>query len=312
MLRGIAALGVCLMHFSGTINFPFLQDIGKFGGYGVPLFFVISGFIIPYSLHHNGYRIKNYFQFLLKRIIRIDPPYLITIGAIILLSFLAQYSPHHTSSVIDFLSYNTLFHFFYLVDVLDGAWMSPVFWTLAIEFQFYLLIGLLFPLLQAAKIPFQIASVLISGAIPFLLPDDAYISYYLLMFLPGIILYWHKTQPTALALFLTLQLAVAAAGYFCYGWQGLFCPLIAVGFILFVEKPIKPLMFLGTISYSLYLIHTPFGTDGLINFLQNYITSDAGRLCLTLIALPITIMAAWVFYRLVEKPSKRFADKISF
>ena len=37
----------------------------------------------------------------------------------------------------------------YTVDYLHTDWFNPVFWTLAIEFQFYLIIGLVFPLLFA-------------------------------------------------------------------------------------------------------------------------------------------------------------------
>ncbi len=50
MLRGLAALGVCLMHFAGTLESDIIQNIARFGGYGVQVFFVISGFILPYSM----------------------------------------------------------------------------------------------------------------------------------------------------------------------------------------------------------------------------------------------------------------------
>ena len=49
------------------------------GWAGVEVFFVISGFIIPFTLWQSGYRLKNYARFILKRIIRLDPPYLLSI-----------------------------------------------------------------------------------------------------------------------------------------------------------------------------------------------------------------------------------------
>lgn len=52
-LRGIAASMVVVAHF-GTgrdfvAAFPTLGTIASYGTLGVPIFFVISGFVIPYS-----------------------------------------------------------------------------------------------------------------------------------------------------------------------------------------------------------------------------------------------------------------------
>ncbi|MHB8208815.1 acyltransferase family protein [Mucilaginibacter sp.] len=40
------------------------------------IFFVISGFVIPYSLFKANYELKHYFKFLYKRVLRLHPPYL--------------------------------------------------------------------------------------------------------------------------------------------------------------------------------------------------------------------------------------------
>ena len=53
-LRGLAALAVCLFHFAGRDDFlpgTYLQAASRQGYLGVVAFFVISGFVIPWSLH---------------------------------------------------------------------------------------------------------------------------------------------------------------------------------------------------------------------------------------------------------------------
>ena len=81
-LRGIAVGMVVLMHLfvganSGLKGGQIIEPVLRYGWLGVDVFFVISGFIIPFSLHRSGYQIGQFGRFLLKRIIRLDPPYLL-------------------------------------------------------------------------------------------------------------------------------------------------------------------------------------------------------------------------------------------
>ncbi len=57
---------------------------GKYGYLGVDIFFVISGFVIPWSLYRTRYAIRDYPRFLLKRNVRLYPPYLASIAISIL------------------------------------------------------------------------------------------------------------------------------------------------------------------------------------------------------------------------------------
>lgn len=312
MLRGIASLAVCIMHLIGTVPSKTLNEIGTYGGYGVPIFFVISGFIIPYALYHSGYTITNYFKFILKRIIRLEIPYLLTILLIILISYLAQITPGHSIPIIELFDRNTFYHVFYLVGFMDGTWLSPVFWTLAIEFQFYLFIGLLFPLLMNKNTVIQVLTFLLLCLMPFFSNDVRYFSSYMFTFLPGILLFYFMTRQINVNLFIFSGIVLLTIIYLKMGMQGLVSPVIVIAFILFVNKPIQPLVFLGTISYSLYLLHTPIGTDGIINFMQNYIHSDSGRIALLFFALPLVIIVAWIFYKIVEQPSQTVARKIQY
>lgn len=312
MLRGIASLAVCFMHFTGTTNSTFLKEIGQYGGLGVFLFFNISGFIIPYAMKKSNYKVKDFFRFILKRIIRLDPPYIISILGIFLLSILAQLSKFHSVETVNLFSTNTFYHLFYLVDFVKGKWLNPVFWTLAIELQFYLLIALIFPLFNLNKIYFKLFAFCVFSILPFVLPYDALISNYLLMFLAGILLFEYyegKISPTNYNLLLSIILGLC---FLKHGLNATFCPLIAIVFVLYIKKSFKILLFLGKISYSLYLIHTPIGTDGFINFIQNYVTDDTYRIVLMFVSFPIIIFCAWLFYKLVEEPSLKYSKKILF
>src|SRR6476619_3658253 len=81
-LRGIAALLVVLFHLHLAVSrtatdwlwFP-IDWIAKNGDKGVDIFFVISGFVIAMSVS-KGARTFGYFgRFILRRSIRLDPPY---------------------------------------------------------------------------------------------------------------------------------------------------------------------------------------------------------------------------------------------
>src|SRR5471030_3192282 len=87
-LRGLAALGVVFCHYGSN-----LSSIFNFGQTGVFVFFLISGFIIVYSLIKSGYQPAQFFTFLLKRSIRIDPAYYITIFLTITLFYILSLIP---------------------------------------------------------------------------------------------------------------------------------------------------------------------------------------------------------------------------
>lgn len=83
ILRGVAAFSVMWFHLTnGNSQFlpsgGLLKLSGAYGYLGVQLFFVISGFIIPYSLSIRNYQVKtDGLGFLVRRIVRIEPAYLV-------------------------------------------------------------------------------------------------------------------------------------------------------------------------------------------------------------------------------------------
>ncbi|NSL37173.1 acyltransferase, partial [Citrobacter werkmanii] len=85
-LRGIASLLVVLYHARGEISNVYAQsNLGEllFGnGYiGVDLFFMISGFVIMLSTEKD----KSSFSFIIKRLFRIYPVYLVCLFSLVFL-----------------------------------------------------------------------------------------------------------------------------------------------------------------------------------------------------------------------------------
>jgi peptidoglycan/LPS O-acetylase OafA/YrhL len=68
----------------------------------------------------------------------------------------------------------------------------------------------------------------------------------------------------------------------------------------------SPLMFLGTISYSLYLTHNPV-TGASFFLLARLQVPQSVALLLT---LAVCVAAAWLFWFTVERPSMLFAHKV--
>lgn len=137
VLRGVAALLVVLLHATGNVRLSldqsFLFGIFEFGGAGVDIFFVISGYIITYtSYKYLGER--SYIPvFLQKRFVRIYPTYWIIAGGFILVQILL---PQYYNSGYN-LSGSNLLNTFLLTP--GHQMVNGVSWTLTNELFFYLL-----------------------------------------------------------------------------------------------------------------------------------------------------------------------------
>ncbi len=144
-LRGLAALGVVLCHYGSDLkSYPKLSKVFGFGQTGVHVFFLISGFIIVYSLIRANYKPRKFLTFLLKRSIRIDPSYIVTILLTIALFRILSFITTFKGETLSFIPGQFLAHLFYIVPFTQYPFYNHVFWTLGVEFQFYLLIGTLY------------------------------------------------------------------------------------------------------------------------------------------------------------------------
>lgn len=317
LLRGLAALAVCFYHFTktaanGEIYLPdgnFLKMIGSYGDLGVTSFFVISGFVIPWSMYNNGYTWKNFGGFLAKRSIRIELPYLASILLILAVDFLFTLGPSYTGPGFSVDGFNLLLHIGYLVPFFHQEWLNPIFWTLAIEFQYYILMAVLFPLLVHPGRVVRYLLLLVLFVLGILVMDWKWVFHYLLLFLPGILVFLVRTRQIGKAEFFTGLLIVFLSVLFKLGLPSLVAVIIPVVFIYF---PVHiRAVFWGNISYSLYLVHGLAGGH-LIYLSRHFIQSEIHRSAFVFVAVLFSIGVAWIFYRLVEKPSIRLSHRIKY
>lgn len=308
-LRGVASLSVVLYHFtngSGYLeNTNLLKQTGKWGYLGVEVFFVISGYIIPLSMFRNDYSINKFKTFILKRILRIEPPYLITILIVLILSYISTLSPyyHGKAMVFDLSTIKSVIsHIGYLTELLNYEWINPVFWTLGIEFQYYLFIGFFYLLLTHRLKFVRIASVLLLFLLGLVISDKRLLFYYLPLFTPGIICFLYnskKISETSLLLLVALNIII---GVLNNGYASIIACLIAFILIYGIEFSKKKMItFLGNISFSLYLIHVPICMR-ILNLSENFIKSDITRSFFIIFLLFIAIVVAHLFYKFIEKP----------
>jgi peptidoglycan/LPS O-acetylase OafA/YrhL len=133
--RGIACLMVLAYHCGVNLRNP---PFAIFGFTGVHLFFVLSGYLLfrPYaSAMMQGRAIPDARSFYLRRFIRIFPPYLISLFAFVLLRWVGGSKPPTASNVGAHVF--LVFNYFPQIDFFS---INAVYWSLAIEMQFYLLL----------------------------------------------------------------------------------------------------------------------------------------------------------------------------
>jgi peptidoglycan/LPS O-acetylase OafA/YrhL len=171
-LRGVAVLLVLLTHtwtLNGapafTIHFhghgvP-LATIPAVGHVGVDLFLVLSGFCLAWPFMINpGYRDRiNFYQFLRRRFLRIAPAYYASIVLLYAFSFLfgkiAPHLPHKLSAfsgsyLASVPGFGEILPHLAFVHNLTSAHVSTIngsYWSLALEFQLYLLFPLMIELM---------------------------------------------------------------------------------------------------------------------------------------------------------------------
>jgi peptidoglycan/LPS O-acetylase OafA/YrhL len=139
-LRGIAALCVVFDHLTYSVLQPVRNTVYQWfdpGQYGVFVFFLVSGYIVPASLERKG-SIRGFW---VSRVFRLYPLYLVAVGAMIVLwasgigSLSGMNSDAVTSSFADV---------FMLQSVLWAPTVPNVVWSLAYEMVFYLMLTALF------------------------------------------------------------------------------------------------------------------------------------------------------------------------
>lgn len=278
-LRGIAAACVLLFHLSTTANDHYHQWPLQvpWGHFGVELFFVISGFVILMTLEKSA----SVTEFLISRVTRLYPTYWCAV--LLTSAVLAVEMSPAAPSIAALLADLTMLQAFMRVRSID-----PSYWTLTAELIFYGAIVAWYRF-RSARLPdiewYALGWIIAAAVLRTALLIDHHATlpgpismplllYYGQFFIVGICLYrLHSgnfgplTRVTLLgACFLSLfgggptSLYAEPMTYFL-----LTCGIATVVFMAsrsglpVLRNPV--LLFLGDISYPLYLIHQVVGTE---------------------------------------------------
>ncbi len=294
LIRFFAAFWVMNRHyFSAFDNNVTWFDLSKYGLLGVPLFFIVSGFVISESLSVSS--IKN---FAISRFIRLAPIFWIICTATYIFTLIMPNG--NPVSIPEYLvsmsmlgdNFGALFHLSRTVDI--------VYWSLAVEIIFYFAIALFVYLFKWKNIRwFLFGWLLISISAFYFNLDQTFIAKMLLVrhasyFIFGAILSLIVNEVTTRKQkYLDCVLLLVTAIYSTIISTKVFSSYLDVNnmnskmvtlfhilffittiFLIYVSKYIKGrlqkiFMILGGLTYPLYLIHQTVGSI-LIDYFKNY------------------------------------------
>jgi peptidoglycan/LPS O-acetylase OafA/YrhL len=273
---------------------------------------VISGFVIPWAMFHAKFELKDFFKFFLKRISRLEPPYMFSVFLALLVLYLRENYLGRSNEHVNVSLKQVALHVGYLIPFFEEyQWLNQVYWTLAIEFQYYLLIALLFiPMTRSSfwiRILLYCLILILS-----LYGDSRFLFYWLPLFLLGILLFMIKTRIISKSEYYITSIVILAYSIYLYPFWAVVYAFIPIVMVLFYPNlKMGMLHYLGNFSYSIYLIHPLIGAS-LINVLSRYCNSIWMKLGLVILGITITLIGAWFTYLFIEKPSKKLSGSIKY
>ena len=312
-LRGLAAISVVFYHYfyryDKLYGHPNLSvkwaDLGQFG---VELFFIVSGFVIYWTLN----RIEKPLDFIVSRFSRLYPVYWVC-GLITFICVSIFGLPGREVDIVAAFQNLSMVQEYFSIPLIDG-----VYWTLTLELTFYFWMFLFFVakrhhISEFLFLPFIGLSIFVatSGVSLWAPLKLLFIVNNISFFVAGICFFkiWDKSSSFSTFLILILTLITTC---FTYSFVHFFIFLLLYLLFYFVVQnrlkfiAVKPLIFLGNISYALYLIHQNVGYV-VIN--QLYKINITGLLSISL-ALSLSIVLAVGVTYFVEKPSLKLIRQL--
>jgi peptidoglycan/LPS O-acetylase OafA/YrhL len=344
-LRGVAALSVLISHYLGIfwfarpiteslINAPvpgaamlpapgiaaWLDSIPiATGPFGVALFFMISGFVIPFSFERTSVR-----GFVVGRLFRIYPVYIVGFSVTLIAIALSGIAsgrpfPYSVSQV--------LVH--YIPGLRDLLWtpmIDGIVWTLEIELKFYIVCVLIAPLLRLGKLwTFLVPVVLliivkVAHGLPWgTLPKTAALdSEYMLFMFCGVAFNFHFRGFIGKRLLGVISLAVLVA--FCAGmlisqeptrsinsYIAAFAVFSVAAAISDSWPRLPVLSFFADISYPLYVVHGVMGYALMAYMVAGNVAPWIAIAC----AFGLSVMIAWALHTMVENPTHEVGKRLS-
>lgn len=343
-LRFIAIASVVLYHLNGFLlekdlnnyaadyNFDVFNKILSVGHIGVPLFFVISGFILarPFAqMYLSGGSQINIGKYFLRRLTRLEPPFILVMTILFFGVVYVAKTATFQEGLIRYLAAITYTHNFIYG---EGAprLLNAVAWSLEIEIQFYILMPILAKIFLISNKQKRRAAI-IGLALLFLVFDFYetlpfvsiinYLEYFLAGFLLADIYICQEpkaNKPKFSALIAIFSLvaiwllemnktAIEGTEIISECLQLIF--IFIFYYLAIIRRSIKLLTNsiltnIGGMCYTIYLLHYPlislFGNKLVgISFSNNSIVNSVAYV---LILLLIVGIASAVYFLMIERP----------
>lgn len=332
-LRGFAALGIFLFHVYDMMRkqnifdpmaVPYVLKAAIISlSCGVDLFFMISGYLITGSLiRHDNIR-----KFFIDRVARIYPVFLVLHVALFLVA-----PVFHYKWTVGLTPAQWVFHFTTNLLMLPGVFKLPLMqlnaWTLSYEWLFYIVSAAAYAA-YAKKLNWLKSALVLAVPVLLLVYPRA------VFFIAGAAVFAANRRDFALPKWVTNPAVVIALPFLFAGMMGYsndneapwmtylaFVPGILLFALVTRASPIyaavlrsRPIQFMGTISYSFYLLHPVVTTP--LKILAAKILRDKFDLPPILIvaifgtvAFVITVAVSYVSYRVLEKWGTRWVKAV--
>lgn len=316
-LRGVSVLMVLIYHF-----FPsYLRS----GFIGVDIFFVISGYLIIQLLCKESLSQHNALDFLKSRYLRLSPSFLLVLLSVLVVGWffllIDEYLDLSKATLSSLLFQSNLYELTQSGYFQSTLTMRPLLhlWSLSVEIQFYIFMVFFIKYFKSSKYLIEVICALIFFSffinVVFLekIPTSVFFlsifRFWEILLGSLIALLQRKKVLSGLFSYLGVILLIVAVifthkyqfpGYVALLAVGGACCLVINTRTTFITKLLKlrPLVFIGVISYSLYLWHWP------ILEITKIIYGDlsvATRLCILILSFFLAVFTTY----LVERPIRK-------
>jgi peptidoglycan/LPS O-acetylase OafA/YrhL len=151
------------------------------------------------------------------------------------------------------------------------------------------------------------------GVLAIAIPSQVFVFSFIFLFLIGVVICQLKVGMIGKTQCAVLLIVLTVVTYFANGIPTLIAGSIAAYAILFLSFKNAAFSFLGNISYSLYLLHSPIGRRAMnVAIRVIHPESQTAKLAVVAIAVAASIGAAYVLYRLVEKPAQDWSASFQY
>ena len=279
----------------------YLRFVLDCGASGVDIFFVISGFVMVYTQARNP---KTPSQFLINRLARIAPTYWAMTGLLLLILAIHPSAFQHLQLNLGWALRSLLF----ISVPFDGVPMIHVGWTLEYEMLFYAIFAA--SLFIRAPVWSQLACIvpLVGFALAgLMLPLE-----FVFGMISANVFLRNPKLPIGLPFLAAGTGLLLAAQYFedfprILRW-GIPSFLVVMGSIYLPRTQSRLALFLGSRSYSIYLVQI-FSISAFYKITAKYRSAIDGD-CVAVICILVSMGVGCLIYEIVEAPASRLAMRV--